>query len=61
MSAENTNGYIQTQIENKIAFLTFSHPASNSFPSDLLDKLTQELQALSNNSEVNVIVLQSEG
>lgn len=61
MSAENTNGYIQTQIENKIAFLTFSHPASNSFPSDLLEKLTHELHSLSNNTEVNVIVLQSEG
>lgn len=61
MSAENTNGFIQTQIDHKIAFLTFSHPASNSFPSDLLQKLTVELHTLSNNSDVNVIVLQSEG
>jgi methylglutaconyl-CoA hydratase len=61
MSAENTNGFIETQIENKIATITFSHPASNSFPSDLLQKLTEELNALSNNKEVNVIILQSEG
>lgn len=61
MSAENTSGFIQTQIDHKIAFLTFSHPASNSFPSDLLQKLTDELNALSNNAEVNVIVLQSDG
>ena len=61
MSAENTSGFIQTQIENKIAFLTFSHPASNSFPSDLLQKLTLELNALSNHNDVHVIVLQSEG
>ncbi|MFN3967599.1 enoyl-CoA hydratase/isomerase family protein [Flavobacterium sp.] len=61
MSAENTNGFIETQIENKIATITFSHPASNSFPSDLLQKLTEELNALSKNNEVNVIILQSEG
>jgi methylglutaconyl-CoA hydratase len=61
MSAENTNGFIKTQIENKIATITFSHPASNSFPSDLLQKLTEELNALSNSQEVNVIILQSEG
>lgn len=61
MSAENTHGFIQTHIENNIAFLTFSHPAGNSFPSDLLEKLTQELHSLSNNNRVNVIVLQSEG
>ncbi len=61
MSAENTNGFIETQIENKIATITFSHPASNSFPSDLLQKLTEELNTMSNNQEVNVIILQSEG
>ncbi|MFN3752576.1 enoyl-CoA hydratase/isomerase family protein [Flavobacterium sp.] len=61
MSAENTNGFIETQIENKIATITFSHPASNSFPSDLLQKLTEELNALSSNQEINVIILQSEG
>jgi methylglutaconyl-CoA hydratase len=61
MSAENTNGFIETQIENNIATITFSHPASNSFPSDLLQKLTDELNALSNNNEVNVLILQSEG
>lgn len=61
MSAENTNGFIETQIENKIATITFSHPASNSFPSDLLQKLTEELNALSDNKEANVIILQSEG
>jgi methylglutaconyl-CoA hydratase len=61
MSAENTDGFIQNKIENKIATLTFSHPASNSFPSNLLQKLTEEINALSNNNEVNVIILQSEG
>ncbi len=61
MSAENPNGLIEIQIDNNIATITFSHPASNSFPSDLLQKLTEELNALSNNNDVNVVILQSEG
>lgn len=61
MSTENSNGFIKIHIENKIATITFNHPASNSFPSDLLQKLTQGLNSLSTNDAVNVVVLQSEG
>jgi len=55
------NGQIQTSIRNNIGTITFSHPASNSFPSSLLDRLVENLNRLSNNDEVNVIILQSEG
>lgn len=55
------NGSLSISIENKIATITFSHPASNSFPSDLLQKLTTELNAISKNKDVNVVILQSEG
>ncbi len=61
MSAENSNGCIEIQIENSIATITFSHPASNSFPSELLQKLTAELNTISKNPSVNVVILQSEG
>lgn len=54
-------GSIKTEIVNKIAKVTFSHPASNSFPSSLLQKLTYELEALNKNENVTIIVLQSEG
>lgn len=54
-------GSLSVSIENKIATITFSHPASNSFPSDLLQKLTKEFNAISKNKDVNVVVLQSEG
>jgi methylglutaconyl-CoA hydratase len=54
-------GSLSVSIENKIATVTFSHPASNSFPSELLQKLTAELNSISANSNVNVIILQSEG
>ena len=54
-------GSIKTEIVNKIAKVTFSHPASNSFPSSLLQQLTDELQTLNKNEGVTIIVLQSEG
>jgi len=47
--------------ENKIATICFSHPASNSFPSDLLQKLTSEINYLSTLDSVSVIILKSEG
>jgi methylglutaconyl-CoA hydratase len=54
-------GSIKTEIANNIAKVTFSHPASNSFPSSLLQQLTDELQALNKNEDVTIIILQSEG
>lgn len=54
-------GSLYTQIQNNIATVEFSHPASNSFPSELLSRLTKAFQELSDNNEVNVIILKSEG
>jgi methylglutaconyl-CoA hydratase len=61
MTTQNQNGSLITTIENKIATLEFGHPASNSFPRELLNRLTNELNNLSHNSEVSVIVLKSSG
>lgn len=61
MTTTRTNGSLYTSIENKIATVEFGHPASNSFPSELLDRLTKELNKLSENDEVAVIILKSEG
>lgn len=58
---ENSNGSLITTIENNIATVEFGHPASNSFPRELVDRLTNEFQTLSANSEVTVIVLKSSG
>lgn len=57
----NTQGYIKTEIINQVAYLTFFHLASNSLPSELLDKLTQAFNELGGNEQVKSIVLQSEG
>jgi len=61
MSTKRTNGSLYTKINNKIATVEFGHPASNSFVAELLDRLTRELNALSNNDDISVIVLKSEG
>lgn len=55
------NGSLYTQIQNKIATIEFGHPASNSFPSELLERLRKELMSVGQNEDVAVIVLKSEG
>lgn len=61
MSSENQNGSLQTTFNNAVATVQFGHPASNSFPRQLLDRLTAEINSLSHNNAVAVIVLQSQG
>ncbi len=61
MTTDRTNGSLYTKIANGIATVEFGHPASNSFVSELLDRLAKEFDKLAINSEVSVIVLKSEG
>lgn len=61
MALENQIGSLYTTIENKIATITFGHPASNSFPRELLDRLAAEINHLSISQSVTVIILKSEG
>lgn len=61
MTTTRQNGSLYTQIENRIATIEFGHPASNSFPSELLERLQKEFDHLSNDENVSVIVLRSEG
>ena len=61
MTTNRTDGSLFTNIENRIATIEFGHPASNSFPSVLLDRLTKELQRISTLDDVHVIILKSEG
>ncbi len=61
MTTTRKNGSLYTKIHNKIATIEFGHPASNSFPSELLERLTKELNSISNNDQVSVVVLKSEG
>jgi len=61
MTNQNPKGELFTTIENTVATLEFGHPASNSFPSELLSRLTNELRVLSDNPAVSVIILKSSG
>jgi len=61
MGTKRENGSLYTRIDNKVATVEFGHPASNSFVAELLDRLTNELHKLSENQDVSVIVLKSEG
>ena len=61
MTTTRQNGSLYTNIQNNIGTLTFGHPSSNSFPSELLERVTKELIAVGNNDEVSIIILKSEG
>ena len=61
MTTTRQEGSLYTKIENQIAFIEFGHPASNSFVSALLERLTKAFKDLATNHEVSIIVLKSEG
>lgn len=56
-----TTGTINTTLTGKIATITFYHPASNSFPSEQLQALTNAINELNSNKEITLIILASEG
>ncbi|UII77747.1 enoyl-CoA hydratase/isomerase family protein [Flagellimonas sp. HMM57] len=61
MSTIRPNGSLYTKIENSVATIEFGHQASNSFVSELLERLANEFEKLSHNDEASIIVLKSEG
>jgi len=61
MGTDRENGSLYTKIDGKVATVEFGHPASNSFVAELLDRLTAEFHKLSENPDISVIVLKSEG
>ncbi|MFT4679101.1 MAG: methylglutaconyl-CoA hydratase [Flavobacteriales bacterium] len=54
-------GDVESNIDNGIATITFSHPLSNSLPGRVLNKLANSITALGKNDAVNVIILRSSG
>ncbi|MDX1699743.1 MAG: enoyl-CoA hydratase/isomerase family protein [Melioribacteraceae bacterium] len=56
-----SEGFVKSEIQNKIAEVTFYHPKSNSLPLGLLNEMISIFENLSNNSEANVILLKSKG
>ncbi|MGI9546670.1 MAG: enoyl-CoA hydratase/isomerase family protein [Flavobacteriaceae bacterium] len=61
MGTSRPNGSLYTSVESGIATIEFGHPAGNSFVSELLERLFKELQKLSDDTDIRIIVLKSEG
>ncbi len=61
MALQNATGSILISIDATIATIEFGHPASNSFPAQLLQELTKTIESLGQNPEVAVLVLKSQG
>lgn len=55
------NGSIKVEIKNQVGTITFHHPKGNSLPGALLRDLAKKIAELGNNSNAQVIVLQSKG
>ncbi|HKJ07210.1 MAG TPA: enoyl-CoA hydratase/isomerase family protein [Flavobacteriaceae bacterium] len=55
-----SKGSLYTHVQSGIATVEFYHPASNSLPSELLARLANAFNELSNNTEAKVIILKSE-
>jgi len=58
---QKSKGSLYVHAQNNIATIEFGHPASNSFPSELLERLTKAFNELSNDETAKIIVLKSEG
>ncbi len=61
MSTTRSNGSLYTSVAQYVATIEFGHPASNSFPLELLLRLAKTFDELSADAQVHVIVLKSEG
>lgn len=53
--------FVKQEVKNNVGYITFFHPAGNSFPSSQLQELVKTIQDLDANEDVTIIVLQSEG
>ena len=53
--------FVKQEVNNNVGYITFFHPAGNSFPSAQLQELVKTIQDLDANANVTIIVLQSKG
>lgn len=58
---KDSQAYVHCDIQEKIATITFFHPAHNSMPGYQLKELTNTIKDLENHKEVAVIILKSGG
>ena len=53
--------FVKQEVKNNVGYITFFHPAGNSFPSSQLQEVVKTIQDLDANENATIIVLQSEG
>ncbi len=56
-----SDGYVKTEVHQKVGTIEFHHPRSNSLPAILLDDLVKAIHKASHDPEISVIVLRSAG
>ena len=56
-----TEPYVNSEINNSVATITFFHPAHNSLPGKHLAQLAHEITTAGQNSDVKVVILKSGG
>ena len=61
MSNNTELGFVNCEIRDGIAYITFYHPAHNSLPGQLLAKLRATIDEMGQSEEAKLVVLQSEG
>lgn len=55
------SGIVRTEVDKKIATVTFYHPSHNALPSSLLAQLAAVIRRLGKNPAIQVILLKSDG
>lgn len=53
--------YVKHTIDNTISTIEFFHPAHNSLPGDILDKLVEAINEAGSNEQVKVLIIKSGG
>jgi len=56
-----TAGSVHSSVDNGVATIIFSHPASNSLPGTLLRELAKQIESAGEDRKARVIILRSEG
>lgn len=57
----NNKGFVKSEKSSHKFYITFYHPKSNSLPSNLLTELAEQIEAASQDDEINVVIIKSEG
>lgn len=61
MAKDVSNGYVKSEVHDKITTVEFFHPKSNSLPLKILDELARAIHQAGNDDNTRTIILRSGG